>query len=135
MKELMGGYCENPAIPRTGPRISKSAWENYRKNRGSFHNIIGSGYGSNDPSVTAPPPRVFREGTTNEEKNRRGEVGNLLGHYGRMPLSARPVPRVKFDGGDILANHQRGSNVEKTLKMVPPTSRPSSTQFFNHKYY
>lgn len=134
MKELMGGYCDNPAIYRTGPRISKSAWENYRKNRGSFHNIIGSGYGSNDASAATPVPRVNREGTNNEEKNRRGEVGNLLGHYGRMPMSARPIPRVKFDGEDILA-HQRGSSVAKTLNMVPLTARPSSTQFFNHKYY
>lgn len=134
MKELLGGYCQNPAIPKTGPRISKSAWENYRKNRGSFQNIIGNGYGSTDSSAAAPPPRVYREGTLNEEKNRQGEVGNLLGHYGRMPLSARPIPRVKFGGGDIL-EHQRGSSVEKSLKMVPLTTRPSSTQFFNHKYY
>lgn len=135
MKELMGGYCDNPPIAKTGPRISKDAWENYRKNRGSFQSIIGTqtGYTTNEAGSLVHP-RVHREGTTNEEKNRRGEVGQLLAQYGRQPLSARPVPRVKFGGENVLA-HQRGSSVEKSLKMVPLTARPSSTQFFNHKYY
>lgn len=41
MKELMGGYCENPALAKKGPRIKKDALENWRKNRGSCQNILG----------------------------------------------------------------------------------------------
>lgn len=132
MKELLGGYCPNPPLAKTGPRIPKEALENYRKNRGSFSSIIGREYGTQSPALVQP--RVKREGSYYEEKNRRGEMGDLLGKYGHQPSDTQPIPRVKFGGEDNLV-HNRGSSMDKALRQVPLTNRPSSSQFFNHKYY
>lgn len=130
MKEILTGYCENPPIQRKGPRITRDAQENFIKNKGTFNTIIGD-YGKNI-TTEHTSPRNFYEGKTNNVKG-RGSVGNLLSNYGYHPLSARPIPRVKYEAEDIL-DHNRGAGVNKTLKMVPPSARPSSTTFFNYKF-
>ncbi len=56
-------------------------------------------------------------------------MGKLFGQYGHHPLPEKPIPRVKFDGHDYRAQGS-GSSMGKTLSMVPPSSRPSSTTFF-----
>lgn len=131
MKELLTGYCDNPPIARRGPRITKDAYENFQKNQGTFNHILND-YGK-DIKPENFHSRVKFEGKAYNEKN-RGSMGNLLGNYGQHPLSARPIPRVKYEGEDNYVNN-RGSSIEKTLKMVPASHRPSSTEFFNHKYY
>lgn len=129
MREVLTGYCD-PAVPKKGPRIKKEAEENFIKNRGTFNVILGD-YGKNIQNEQLNP-RVYYEGKLNNQKG-RGSVGNLLSNYGHQPMSARPVPRVKFEAEDIL-EHNRGAGVDKTMKMVPPSSRPSSSTFFNYKF-
>ena len=127
MSELLTGYWENPPVIRKGPRITKEAYGNFLKNKGSLTNLCYNNYGKNVESETHQP-KVQYEGKSNLEKN-QGSMGNLFRNYGYAPLSARPVPRVKFEGvNNMEAN--RGSSIDKTLKQVPPSSRPSSSQFF-----
>ncbi|RNA05661.1 hypothetical protein BpHYR1_015464 [Brachionus plicatilis] len=130
MKEVLTGFCESQPIIKKGPRIKKEAQENYMKNKGSFNFILNE-YGKGG-SNECTKPRVYYEGKYNNEKG-RGSVGNLFTNYGNLPLSARPVPRVKFEAENIL-DHNRGSGVNKTLHMVPESSRPKSTTFFNFKF-
>ena len=130
MKDILGGYCD-PPIERKGPRIKQEAYDNFLKNKGTFNHILNDyGKGIDNAQIN---PRVFYEGRANNLKG-QGSMGSLLGNYGRHPVSARPLSRVKFEGADILQNN-RGSGVDKTLKMVPPSSRPSSSQFFNNIYW
>jgi hypothetical protein len=131
MNELLTGYCENPPLEKKGPRITKAGQENFLKNQGSFNLCYGQ-YGKNTENEVHNP-KVHFEGKYNQEKS-NGSLGDLLGNYGNNPISPKPMPRVKFEGNDNL-DHNRGSQISKTLHMVPPTSRPSSTQFFNRKLY
>lgn len=127
MNELLSGYCENPVLPRKGPRIKREAEENFLKNKGTFNTILDH-TGADKEEPKRPPPKVHYEGMQNREVG-AGSVGNLLSNYGYHPASARPVPRVKFNGADNLINNS-GSGASKTLQMIPLTSRPSSAQFF-----
>ena len=127
MNEILGGYWEHPPVIRKGPRITKEAYSNFVKNKGSVSNVCFKEYGTQTNDKVAGP-KVQYEGMDNLLKN-QGTLGPLMNNYGYHPLSARPVPRVKFDGVDNM-DKNRGSEFEKTLKQVPPSSRPSSSQFF-----
>ena len=128
MNELLGGYL-NPAIDKKGPRITNSAHGNYIKNRGTFNTILHQN--ENKQTAEIHNPKVYYEGKDNRI-NGHGSVGNLMTNYGYLPQSARPVPRIKFEGANILANN-RGTNASKTLTMMPASSRPSSATFFDMK--
>ena len=132
MKEILTGYCDNPALPRKGPRITKAAFDNFEKNKGSFNTILN--HENNSEEVAEKKvPKVHYEGVDNREQG-FGTVANLYSEYGHHPVPDKPVPRVKFEGTNILMNN-RGSQLEKTLKMVPPSSRPSSSVFFDMRQY
>jgi hypothetical protein len=123
MNELLGGYAD-PALERKGPRIKKEAENNFNKNKGTFHTILT--HEKEEPKIYQP--KVSYEGMNNRITG-NGTVSSLFTNYGFHPLSAKPVPRVKFDGADFMANNN-GSEASKTLSMVPPSTRPSSTIFF-----
>ena len=126
MQDLLTGYCD-PAIAKKGPRISKEGEANFLKNKGTFNKILND-YGR-DVTKESFNPRVQFEGRENRDKN-RGTMGSLFTNYGYHPQSPKPIPRVKFDGQSNLEKNS-GLGLDKTLKMVPPSSRPSSTDFFN----
>ena len=130
MKESMGGYCD-PPLEHKGPRVRKEAQANFLKNKGTFDNIIAN-YGQDVPKEHFYP-RVNFEGRSNNDKG-RGTMGSLLGNYGNHPLSAKPVSRVKYEGNEILSKN-RGAGVGKTLLSMPPSSRPSSSQFFTNSLW
>ena len=127
MNELLTGYNEHPTIERKGPRIKREAHENYTKNKGTFSTILNHAKNVDDqPKFYAP--KVKYEGMNNRVTG-AGTVHELFNNYGYHPLSAKPVARVKFDGADnMVANN--GSEASKTLHMIPPSARPSSTIFF-----
>ena len=127
MSELLTGYNEHPAFDRKGPRIKREAHENYKKNKGTFNTILDHSSNKDDQPVR-PAPKVKYEGMENRNTG-AGTVSSLFSNYGYHAPSARPVPRVKFDGTDNLLNNN-GSDASKTLQMVPPSARPSSTIFF-----
>ena len=127
MKEILSGYCDNPAVPRKGPRVSKLAQDNFQKNRGSFNLILNHENNTDQPEKKAA--KVFYEGLDNREQG-YGVVSNLYSEYGNHPIPEKPMPRVKFEGTENLINH-RGSQVDKTLKMIPLTRRPTSGSFFD----
>ena len=126
MGEILSGYCEREAGAHKGPRVKREAQDNFLKNKGTFNNILND-YGKNITPESLNP-RVQFEGRDNHYKG-QGSVGNLFGKYGYHPIPEKPVPRVKFDGQDYKAQGS-GSSMGKTLTMVPPSSRPSSTTFF-----
>ena len=124
MKSFMTGYLDMPE-EKKGPRVKKEAHQNFIKNKGTVGNLCFTNYGKAEQEDTRNP-RVYYDGIYNNEKG-KGTVSQLFTQYGNLPQSARAVPRVKFEGSDILENH-RGNEISKTLQMVPPTpARPKTS--------
>jgi hypothetical protein len=113
MKSLLTGYLDMPS-EKKGPRIKAEAQDNFIKNQGTVSSICFKDYGKSDDKK-----EIIRN-----YKGRNGSVGELLGNYGQLPMSARTVPRVKPEAK--LSYDREGSEILKTLTMQPPTERVKS---------
>jgi hypothetical protein len=76
-----------------------------------------------DRRITTPDPPVKGVQAYQNYDFARGHLTHQLFHrYGRLPLSARPLPKVKFEGVDNYVK-ARGDSMRKIVSQQPPTHR------------
>lgn len=113
-----------PESARPEPRVKSEASANAELDRGGQMNKNLHSYGS----LSSRPdyvPRVKPEANENAEKG-KGVMGNLMGKYGKLPLSARPAPKVHGAGLES-ANLDKGGRMSRLVHegdRLPRDSKP-----------
>ena len=113
-----------PSSARPEPRVKSEATANAELDRGGQMNKTLHSYGS----LSSRPdyaPRVKPEASENAEKG-KGVMGNLMGKYGRLPVSARPAPKVSGAGMES-ANLDKGGRMNRLMhegSRLPRDSKP-----------
>ena len=113
-----------PESARPEPRVKSEASANADLDRGGQMNKNLHSYGS----MSSRPdyaPRVKPEANDNAEKG-KGVMGNLMGKYGKLPLSARPAPKVHGAGLES-ANLDQGGRMSRLVHegdRLPRDSKP-----------
>lgn len=113
-----------PISARPEPRVKGEASANAELDRGGQMNKTLHSYGS----LSSRPdyvPRVKPEANDNAEKG-KGVMGNLMGKYGKLPLSARPSPKVNGEGIES-ANLDKGGRMSRLMyegDRLPRDSKP-----------
>ena len=76
-----------------------------------------------DYRPTAPEPHVNgTEAQLNYAAARGRSVDKLFHEYGKLPISARPQPKVKYGGVENRTKAQ-GDAVRKIISQCPPSNR------------
>lgn len=92
---------------------------NFRKGRGQSHLLEHN----NTFREAQPAPHVKGDqGHFNYEVAQGRAVTQLFHEYGKLPQSARTIPKVKYGGLDNFRN-ARGEAMRKTLCQQPPSHR------------
>ncbi|CAF0781639.1 unnamed protein product [Adineta ricciae] len=71
---------------------------------------------------TADPHVKGEQAQLNYDAGLGRHVDKLLNEYGKLPQSARAVPKVRYDGIDVLEKSQ-GGNMRKAISQCPPSNR------------
>ena len=120
MAPLFSNYGHFELSPRPMPNVKgDAATMNMQKAQGT--SIMLEHTASYRPA--APEPHVLgMRAHENYEMAQGHSVNKLFHEYGKLPVSARVPPKVKFDG---VENHARaqGDAVRKIISQCPPTRR------------
>ncbi len=107
MQDSMQGYLDTPrkhGVRRIKPEGQAAAM----KNSGSVDQLLSS-YGSQEPSTTRSNTRaVTGDGLQYAEKNKNCEMQKLMGSYGQLEISGRPVPRLQSSEAHANARRWQG---------------------------
>lgn len=124
MNSLLHDPKKLPISARPEPRVKTEGSTNAELNKGGQVNKTLHSYGS----LSSRPeyaPRVKPEANENAEKG-KGVMSNLMGKYGKLPLSARPTPKVRGAGLES-ANLDKGGRMSRLLHEIdrlPQDSKP-----------
>jgi len=114
-------YKSVPASPRPNPNVKGVAAENnLQKSLGDINMLQ---HKHDRPSSTPEPNVLGLQAYANYDNGQGRHVNNLFHHYGKLPQSARVVPKVKYGGIENLKKSQ-GDAMRKAISQCPPSYRP-----------
>jgi hypothetical protein len=109
-----------PISPRPNPNvIGVQAENNLQKSLGDINMLE---HKHDRPTSTPEPNVVGLQAHTNYDNAQGRHVNKLFNHYGKLPQSARVVPKVKYGGVENLKKAQ-GDAMRKTISQCPPSYR------------
>jgi hypothetical protein len=120
MNSILNNYGNVPPSEKPVPHVSGVYAEaNLQKGHGFsqiLHHIV-------DHRPPTPEPRVKGvQAQLNHNMGQGHHVKKLFHEYGKIPLSARPEPKVKYDGVYNF-NQSRGNAMKKAISQCPPSYR------------
>ena len=106
MQDSMEGYLDTPR-KRGVRRVKPEAEGVAHKNKGSMDQLIGN-YGNLTPSARTNSKAVHGDGVQIAQKGKNSEMQNLIGSYGQLEISGRPVPRLQSSEAHANARKWQG---------------------------
>jgi len=120
MGPLLGNYGLIPPSPRPIPNVKGvAAGANFQKGLGDSRILL---HGNSDRPPTPDPNVKGVQAQLNYDNGQGRHVNKLFYEYGKLPQSARTVPKVKYDGIQNFQNSQ-GDGMRKTISQCPPSMR------------
>lgn len=102
-----GSTQNGNSSPRGGVRLpTEEAKRNYAMNKGCMSEMMG-GVSKNGDSAHAMPTKT--EGFRTAESNKGEAMRTLMGKYGEIDLSDRPIPKLKGEDAQHYAERNHGT--------------------------
>lgn len=117
---LLSNYGHFALSPRRIPNVKGDSAETNLQNSYGHSHILEHNNNFREP---VPDPNVKgSEAHLNYDMAQGRHVEKLFHDYGKLPLSARTEPKVKYDGVQNFKNAQ-GDAVRKAISQCPPSNR------------
>ncbi|XP_074661962.1 uncharacterized protein LOC141914617 [Tubulanus polymorphus] len=112
--------------PRPQPRCpTPAAKDQYNKHQGCMSDLL-TGYPSQANTIIIHPRAVKPEAQSNANAHKGNQTKSLFTSYGRLPLSARPVPKIKPEAdGNYRKNRGYTTTLFNEYGRLPLSARPA----------